>query len=422
MFIKTGAKHISRKQHLQINKICYGSKENILIKTPKSKSGENKLYFTAKSRYYAVLRCDMNEKTIKNRIAAVRRLTRQKKNDCLILTSPQNVSYITGFTGDDSWAIVIGRKIYFLTDSRYTQQAQNQCIGCKIIEHKKGLAAETAKIINRSKSLKIAAVEDCCSVAVFKKLKKMINTRLKPAADIVESVRRTKDNSEINSIRTAAKIAWQALAKTLPRAKPGVTEKQLAGTLDFEIRKLGSQNSFDTIVAFGPNASLPHHQPSTRKLRKNDTILIDFGAKHNGCCSDLTRCFTVGKITKFYQKAFDAVVAAQSATIKKIAPGVTIKEVDAAARDVIASLNLPVFGHGTGHGLGLQIHEAPFLSKENKGTLTPGDCITIEPGIYIPGKFGIRIEDDILVTETGAKILSAHKRFSPADREITFRR
>ncbi len=354
----------------------------------------------------------MNEKTLKNRAKSVRSFLRSKNLDGLILTSPENVTYITGFTGQDSWALIIGPRVYLLTDSRYTEQAQNECIGCRIIEHKAGLAKETAKIIARSKSIKTAAVEDNCTVAIFNELKKYIKPRLRTAAKIIESVRRKKDTYEIKAIQSAAKTAWQALAEALKKVKPGMTEYQLAGLLDFEIRKLGSQNSFDTIVAFGPNASRPHHQPTKKKLRKNDTILIDFGAKHNGYCSDLTRCFAVGKPTQFYQEVYHAVAQAQNAAIRKIRPGASIEEIDSAARNVIASFNLPVYGHGTGHGLGLLIHEAPKLAKNIKGSLNPGDVITIEPGIYIPGKLGVRIEDDILVTGSGRKILTADKRFT----------
>jgi Xaa-Pro aminopeptidase len=180
----------------------------------------------------------------------------------------------------------------------------------------------------------------------------------------------------------------------------------LAGRLDFQIRKLGAVNSFETIVAFGPNASRPHHRPGNRKLKKNDCVLIDFGVRYKGYCCDLTRCFAVGKPSAFYKKVYDVVQEAQTAAIKMVKAGVEIRRVDAAAREVIAKQDLPVYGHGTGHGLGLEVHEEPVISADAKGKLQAGMIFTIEPGVYIPGKLGVRIEDDILVTESGSRILT----------------
>ncbi len=165
--------------------------------------------------------------------------------------------------------------------------------------------------------------------------------------------------------------------------------------LDFQVRKLGATSSFETIVAFGPNASRPHHQPTTKKLKRQDTVLIDFGAKYKGYCSDITRCFAIGRASTFYKKVYDVVEQAQLAAIKMVKAGVEIVRVDAAAREVIRKTDLPVYGHGTGHGFGLEIHELPYLKPESKGKLKAGQIITIEPGVYIPGKVGVRIEDDI---------------------------
>jgi len=188
--------------------------------------------------------------------------------------------------------------------------------------------------------------------------------------------------------------------------KSGVTESELAGRLDFEIRKLGARNSFDTIVAFGPNASRPHHQPSKRKLKKRDTVLIDVGARYKGYCSDITRSLAAGKPTRLFERAYDAVQQAQTAAIKMMKAGAEIQQVDAAAREVIGKHDLPVYGHGTGHGLGLEVHELPVVSDKGVGKLKAGQIITIEPGVYIPGKSGVRIEDDVLVTKSGCRILS----------------
>jgi Xaa-Pro aminopeptidase len=355
----------------------------------------------------------MNKEQIAKRLRAVRRELDKKKIRRLIITRPANVTYATGFSGDDSWAVVAGGRVYLLTDSRYTEQAEKECPSCRIIDRAGPMADAVAKLVKKLKLVRAVTVEESTSVADFEQLRKTVKARLKTAANVIETIRSVKDASEIAAIQTAASISSQALKQTLPYIKPGVTESELAGMLDFEIRKLGARNSFETIVAFGPNASRPHHQPSKRRLRKKDSVLIDFGAKYNGYCSDITRCFVIGGMTAFYRKVYDVVEQAQAAAIKTIKAGVKITQVDAAAREVIAKSDLPVYGHGTGHGFGLEIHESPFLKADGKGTLKTGQVITIEPGIYMPGKLGVRIEDDILITQTGYKILTRNCPHSP---------
>ncbi len=308
--------------------------------------------------------------------------------------------------GEDSWAAITKGNVYLLTDSRYIEQAQGECPNCTIMERSNSMSELAAKLVKKLKSVRTVTVEKTTSLADFEELKKHVKARFRSVADVIETVRSSKDNTEIKAIEASASIAARALKQTLRHIKPGVTESELAGMLDFQIRKLGATNSFPTIVAFGPNASRPHHQPSRRKLKQKDTVLIDFGAKYKGYCSDITRCFVVGKPTAFYKKVYDVVEQAQAAAIKMIRAGVKMKSVDAAAREVIDKSDLPVYGHGTGHGLGLEIHESPFLKVESKGKLKAGQVITIEPGVYIPGKLGVRIEDDVLVTETGCRILT----------------
>ncbi|MCD6395336.1 MAG: aminopeptidase P family protein [Planctomycetes bacterium] len=349
----------------------------------------------------------MDEQTAQKRLRAVRRQIRSRNLDAMILTGPENVSYLTGFMGHDSWVVIIGRRTLLVTDSRYTEQARSECVGCKIVERKGPITRAVADILIRTKSVRVVGVEKTCSLQIFGELKKHIKVRFKPTGQLVESVRRTKDAGEVRAISAAAAKAWQALDRTLPRLRAGMTESEAAGLLDFEMRKLGTVPGFDTIMAFGANCSRNHHQPGARKLRSTDTILIDFGAKVGGYCSDTTRCFVFGRPTRFYEKVYYGVQAAQQAAISEIRPGARLREIDSAARNALAERGLPDYGHGTGHGIGLQVHETPFLSKIAKGTLQPGDVITVEPGVYIPGKLGVRIEDDILVTETGHKVLSA---------------
>jgi len=356
----------------------------------------------------------MNPKVIARRIRAVRRRMDKKKIRFLLVTSPANVTYLTGFLGEDSWAAVAKGRVYLLTDNRYTEQAEKECPSCKIIDRAGPMAVAVAELVKKLKSIRMVAVEDSVSMADFEQLKKTVKARFRTVSGIIENVRSIKDQSELTTIRSAVAISTKALAQTLPYIKPGVTESELAGMLDFQIRKLEARNSFETIVAFGPNGSRPHHQPGTRKLKKKDAVLIDFGAKYKGYCSDITRCFVIGGMTAFYRKVYDVVEQAQAAAIKTIKPGVKITQVDAAARKVIDKTDLPVYSHGTGHGFGLQIHEDPFLKPDGKGKLKAGQVLTIEPGIYMPGKLGVRIEDDILVTETGHKILTSRCPHTPS--------
>jgi Xaa-Pro aminopeptidase len=350
----------------------------------------------------------MSTQTIKRRARTIRRLLNKKKTGSLVVTKPANVTYMTGFTGGDSWAVITGRAVYLLTDSRYTEQARGECRGCRIIERNTALPEAAAKLLQKLKPLQAVAVEKSATLADFEALKKRTRRPLKKVANVVEDARSTKDGSEISAVRAAGRIAAQALKQARRYIKPGITESEMAGRLDFQIRKLGAQNSFETIAAFGANASRCHHQPTKRALRRDDYILIDFGVRYKSYCCDLTRCLVVGRPRgiDLYKKVYDAVQKAQAAAIKMVKAGVAIKRVDSAAREVIAKHDLPVYGHGTGHGLGLEIHENPFLNTENKGKLKAGQIITIEPGVYIPGKLGVRIEDDILVTQTGSTLLT----------------
>jgi Xaa-Pro aminopeptidase len=356
----------------------------------------------------------MNGSAIKKRIKAICRRLNKRKISCLVLTKPANVTYATGFLGEDSWAVIAKGRVYLLTDSRYTEQAQGECPCCTIIERTDSLPETLAKLVKKLKSIRSITVEASASLGDFGQLRRVIKGRLKSAANIIEMLRSIKDGSEVAAIKAAASIAAKALKQTLPHIRPGITENHLAGMLDFQVRKLGATSSFDTIVAFGPNASRPHHKPTAKKLKHKDTILIDFGARRKGYCCDITRCFVFGSpLTRLYKKVYDAVEQAQAAAIKMAKAGVKIVRVDAAAREVIRKTDLPVYGHGTGHGFGLEIHELPFLKTEAKGRLKAGQIITIEPGIYIPGKVGVRIEDDILVTENGCEILTRNCPHSP---------
>jgi len=355
----------------------------------------------------------MDAKTIKKRAAAVAATVKNRGLDGAVITDRANVTFLTGFSGDDSWALIIGPKVWLLTDSRYTEQAKGECVGCKIIQRKDSLVTEVAGIVSRYKSAKVLGIENTTSVAVYDKIRRKIGARFKKIGNLVRQLRAIKEAGEVTAIRKASSIADGALDAALKRLKAGMTESELAGRIEFEIRKSGALVAFETIVCFGANGSRPHHIPGKRRLHKNDTILIDFGAKYKGYNSDKSRCFAVGKVKREFQRAYDAVALAQKTAIGLIAEGVKAKDIDSTARRVIKNSGFGVFGHGLGHGLGLEVHELPVLSAKSKDALKAGQVVTVEPGIYIPGKFGIRIEDDVLVTKTGSKILTRTKTSPP---------
>jgi len=355
----------------------------------------------------------MKREIVRNRICLVRKELRRRGVDCLVVTKGANVRYLTGFSGDDSWVVVGRRSVYLLTDSRYTEQAQCECLWCRIIERHEPLAKAVGIVLGRMKTVATVGVESWTSVAEFGELKKAIRARVKSVCNVIEPLRVIKDAEEIGAIRGALRIARDAFGRIDGYLETGVSESSLAGALDFEIRKLGGSNSFDTIVAFGAHGSRAHHQPSRRKLKKNDTVLIDFGVRYKGYCCDLTRCFSVGKSRRFYEKVYKVVQKSQSAAIKAVRAGATVADVELAAKEVIGNSGLEVYGHGTGHGLGLEIHEGPAVSSRAGGRLEAGMVLTIEPGVYIPGRLGVRIEDDILVRQAGCVVLSKGCPASP---------
>ena len=364
------------------------------------------------------LKMNLQKKEYSRRARAVRVGCKERGVDGLIVTGLESVRYLTGFSGHDSWVLVLPRNILLITDSRYTEQAQGECVNCRIVQRKGGLAKEAEKIISKLKGIATLGIEDSCSVALLKGVRKALSAKVKPVGGIVEAVRIVKTETEIKLILKASKIAFDAMDWALKQLKVGMTERQLAALYEYKLGDFGAKIGFETIAAFGANGSRNHHEPGSRKLKKIDTILLDFGANYKGYTSDTTRCFAVGKVTPVFRKVYETVARSQQNAIAVVKAGIKACEVDAAARATIKQTDLPVFGHGTGHGLGLEVHEAPGVSGADKKTvLKAGHVVTVEPGIYLPGKMGIRLEDDVLVTEQGPKNLSRDKRFDiSADR------
>ncbi len=340
---------------------------------------------------------------LKSRGKKVRAKFNDAKADVMLITTPANVSYMSGFWGEDSWLVLAGGKSILITDSRYTAQAKKECPLCRIYERKGTMLDAVGKILKKGT---IVAVEDKIPLAVFNLLRKKLPVRIKPVKNVVEAVRAVKDRTEITAIKKAIALAGNSLEKILPKIRVGMTEAQVAAMLEFEMQKAGATPSFEMVVAFGGNSAMAHHRPTMRKLKRIDTILIDYGAKFEGYCCDITRCFAVGKVNSFYAKVYKTVLDAQTNAINVLKSGIKVKEADTAAKEIIQSAKLPPYSHGLGHGIGLDVHERPAVSMLSKETLQSGNVITVEPAVYIDGKFGIRIEDNVLITETGCEILT----------------
>ncbi|HUS57436.1 MAG TPA: Xaa-Pro peptidase family protein [Planctomycetota bacterium] len=345
---------------------------------------------------------------IQRRQSAVRREIAKRGLDALLITNPHNVGYLCGFTGGDSWAIVTADYAALLTDSRYTEQAQNECRHCQVLE-RTGYLHDLCKEGFRRLKARNAGFES--HHVTFRQWSCLQDSQIEwqPTFGIVESQRIVKDAGEIESILRAVNVAQAAFNQVQGLIKPGVTELEIAHAIDGIQRQLGaSGSSFEPIVSFGERGSLPHGQPGARVLQPAEPVLIDWGARVGLYNSDLTRVLLPSKINSKLKRIYQTVLHAQRAAIDAAKPGMTGQQLDAIARKVIEKARFGrYFGHGLGHGVGLEVHEAPALSRFSNDQLSAGAVVTIEPGIYLAGWGGVRIEDMILLTRTGRKVLTS---------------
>lgn len=343
------------------------------------------------------------------RLAAIRRVMRKNGLSALAVTDLRNVRYLTGFTGSAGGCLVTMRSAAFITDFRYRAQASRQVNKAfRYSEYRHpilGIASEAKK--RKVKSLGFEPGH--LSYAFYTHLKRETRgIKLIPAKDCVEHLRLRKDKKEVRLLRRGAKVNGEALAEASRGLRPGVREVDAAFELEAAMRRRGASGAaFDIIVASGPRSALPHGVASDRKMRKGDLITIDYGAVIEGYHADTTRVFSLGRPSSKGRKIFDVVLEAQIAAVEAVRPGVTGDEVDAVARRIITEAGFAKnFGHGTGHGVGLEIHEGPRLALGVKEVLEPGMVVTVEPGIYLPGWGGVRIEDMVLVTEKGKEVMT----------------
>lgn len=333
--------------------------------------------------------------------------------DCqgLLITNPRDIRYLTGFIGDDSWAYISARASapHILSDARFTEQIAEEAPQCTPHIRKGSLAAELKKVLGKRFAGKVAIQADHVTLTQKKLLASELGARsLKEVDDGLLLQRAIKTTDEVDAIRRAARIQQEAYIAMLGRIEPGMTERQAAAILEFEMCMRGASGpSFPTIVAAGAHAAQPHAVPGSNKIAKKQCLLIDWGAVCDGYCSDMTRVVAFDAMPRAVGKIYNIVLEAQMAAIDAIAPGKTMVEIDEVARSIIRKAGYGgQFGHGLGHGLGLDIHELPVLSFRGKGILEPGQVVTVEPGIYLPGVGGVRIEDDVLVTDSGHEVLT----------------
>jgi len=333
---------------------------------------------------------------------------------CLLVTHPPDWYYLSGFTGE-SGALLVGRKdSTLITDGRFTIQAAAETTGVKI-HQQKGALSEAAGGVLRVASRKTVGFDPAhLSVGEFQAFKKAAGQGVpwKPAPRIVEALRMRKDATELAQMRKAANLAGDVVTGVLGLLKPGVREFEVAAEIEYQMRKRGASGpSFETIVAFGSRSALPHARPTAKRLRKNELVVLDLGAILGHYCSDMTRTVYVGRAPQRVRKWYGAVLEAQGAAIAAVGTGITCGDVDNAARQVLAGHGLDqYFVHSTGHGLGLEVHEAPRVARSQKARLEPGNVITIEPGVYVEGVGGIRIEDDVVVHANRTEILTRVER------------
>lgn len=347
------------------------------------------------------------------RVALVRKRLDDCEADALLVTNPRDVRYLTGFVGDDSWALIRARSAQplILSDFRFDEQIQREAPHARRVIRRKGLIDELARLVRQGRWRRVAIQPDHVSVALRKRIARAIGARtLLDRTDELVQQRAVKDRGEIERIRRSLKIQQAAFCQTLAFMKPGRTEAEVAAYLEYRMRSLGADGtSFPSIVAVDANAALPHAVPGSARLRRGGIVLVDWGARYGGYCSDLTRTLGLGSMPRRIREVYAIVLDAQLAAIEAIAPGKKLIEVDAVARSIIQKAGYgKQFGHGLGHGIGLDIHEQPTLSPraDAGAVLEPGHVVTVEPGIYLPGIGGVRIEDDVLVTAGGHEVLS----------------
>lgn len=346
----------------------------------------------------------------KGRQAALRARMERAGLDGCWLYERANVRYLCGFSGEDSTLLVSAERAVLVTDSRYSEQAEREARVDEVVSRHTTMAQAVAGLCRKLGIARLGFTAANLPHAGYLSLRQSA-PRLHLHAlksGLAEGLRIRKDAEEVSAIRQAVRVAQDAFLALLGEVRPGVTEKWLAARLQYEMRSLGAEDaSFDIICACGANASMPHAVTGDCKLAEGQGVLLDWGARLNGYCSDLTRVQGVGTIPASIEPLVDTVLEAQEAVLKALKPGERCSDADAAGRAVIARSGRGRFlGHSMGHGVGLAVHEEPRLGPGSDTVLLPGMVVTVEPGVYVPGKHGVRIEEVVLITNDGHEVLS----------------
>lgn len=340
----------------------------------------------------------------------LKRLVKAAKADAILVTNVTNVSYLTGFTGDSSYLLLSDKKAIMFSDGRFVDQLPAECPGIELEIRGPGMTmVELLKRTLPGKFGKVAIESSSLLLATYLKIKEELPTlEMLPTTGLVEELRLVKDKDEVAAIRRAIHMAERAFRVAKASMHRDQTEKQIADLIEQQIRAFGGRcTSFPSIIASGPRAALPHAGATTARLGDFDFVLCDWGAREDAYISDLTRMLLFTKPSAKLAKVHAAVLGAQEAAFAVIKPGAVLADVDAAARKVIEDAGFGAnFTHSLGHGIGMEVHEAPRMASSEKSQLKAGMVITVEPGIYLPGWGGVRLEDDVLVTKTGCELLS----------------
>jgi Xaa-Pro aminopeptidase len=351
----------------------------------------------------------MNSEFLQRRRALLSHMAKLRLTS-LLVTNPKHWYYLTGFTGESGALVVSRRGTSLITDGRFVTQARQETSGVRILLQNGNLLSTTGEFLKKQEGGRAGFGASQLTVAQFRALRKAAGRRVRwVAADgYVESLRARKTPAEISSMRRAAHIAGDVLEGVLKLLKPGVREMEIGAEIEYQMRCRGASGpAFETIVAFGERSAYPHARPTTKRLKKNELVVLDLGAILAHYCSDITRTVFVGRASRRVRQWYRAVQEAQTAAVAAVRSGILSGDVDAAARSVLAAHRLDrYFSHSTGHGLGLEVHEEPRLARGQKQALVPGNVVTIEPGVYVPGIGGIRIEDDVVVHDDRTEVLT----------------
>jgi Xaa-Pro aminopeptidase len=338
----------------------------------------------------------------------------EAKIDSLLITSPANWYYLTGFTGESGALVVSQRGTTLITDGRFTAEGRAEVSGVRIVQQKGSLFESVGQFLKDARSRRVGFDPSQLTVGQLHLFRRAAGSQVRwvPTTGKVEGLRTRKDAAELAQVRLAAKLASELVECGIKLLKPGIREFEVGAEIEYQMRKKGASGpAFETIVAFGERTALPHARPTAKRLRKNELVVLDLGAILGHYCSDITRTVFMGRAPKRVRTWYQAVLEAQKAAIEAARNGAACGDVDGAARQVLAGYHLDhLFVHSTGHGLGLEVHEGPRVARGQKRRLEPGNVITIEPGVYSAGIGGIRIEDDIAVHAGRTEVLTRAPR------------